>query len=144
VRATPIPRTSIPWTFRLGCSTGSIGAVDPNTAAAYRKTETQTLTGYEVTAARMLLAFLSTSNRTQCGADADTETLDLTFPDRVQKYQDDFYACNPPLDGRTYIANITWIREWLGQLGQNMNPLPSSFVSLSVTSDLNPLPATQR
>jgi hypothetical protein len=113
-------------------------AVDPNTAAAYRKTETQTLTGYEVTAARMLLAFLSTSNRTQCGADADTETLDLTFPDRVQKYQDDFYACNPPLDGRTYIANITWIREWLGQLGQNMNPLPSSFVSLSVTSDLNP------
>ncbi len=116
-------------------------AVDPNTAAAYRKTETQTLTGYEVTAARMLLAFLSTSNRTQCGADADTETLDLTFGDRVEKYQDDFYACNPPLDGRTYLTNADWIVSWLVGLGQNSNALPSSFVSLSVTSDGNPFPS---
>jgi hypothetical protein len=112
-------------------------AVDPNTLAAYRKTETQTLTDYEVTAARMLLAFLSKSNRTQCGADADTETLDLTFGDRVEKYQDDFYACNPPLDGRTYVANTDWIVGWLMGLGQNYEALPGSFVSLSVMSAAN-------
>jgi hypothetical protein len=115
-------------------------AVDPKTAAAYRKTEPQALTDYEVTAARMLLAFLSTNYRTQCGADKETETLDLTFGDRVDKYQDDFYACNPPLDGRTYLANMDWIVGWLNDLGQGLNPLPSSFVELSVTSDLNPFP----
>ena len=112
-------------------------AVDPKTAAAFRKTEAQTLTDYEVTASRMLLAFPSTSNRTECGADADTETLDLTFGDRVEKYQDDFYACNPPLDGRTYLTNMDWIVGWLIGLGKNSNALPSSFVSLSVMSEAN-------
>jgi len=148
-----VPRTSDPYdacrtdttkAYSLDLQTRVLNweycAIDPKTAAAYRKTETQALTDYEVTAARMLLAFLSTNHRTQCGADKDTETLDLTFGDRVEKYQDDFYACNPPLDGRTYLANMDWIVGWLGDLGQGLNPLPSSFVELSVTSDLNPFP----
>jgi len=116
-------------------------AVDPFTAAAYRETETKILTDYEVTAVRMLLAFLSISSRTQCGADGDTDTLDLTFADRVEKYQDDFYACNPPLDGRTYVTNTDWIVGWLIDLSQDSSALPGSFVSLSVTSDLNPFPS---
>jgi hypothetical protein len=149
-----VPRTSDPPgachtdtknLYSLDLQTGVLKwehcAIDPKTAAAYRKTEAQTLTDYEVTAARMMLAFLSTNHRTGCGADKDTETLDLTFGDRVEKYQDDFYECDPPLDGRTYLANMDSIVGWLVGLGQNSNALPSSFVSLSVTSDGNPFPS---
>ena len=151
-----IPRTDDPYdacrsnttkTYSLDLQTRVLNwehcAIDSNTAAAYRKTETRILTDYDVTAARMLLAFLSTNHRTVCGADKDTHTLDLTFGDRVEKYQDDFYACNPPLDGRTFLQYQTMdsIVGWLSQLGENLNPLPSSFVSLSVTSH-DPFPSS--
>jgi hypothetical protein len=121
-------------------------AIDSNTAAAYRKAETQLLTDYEVTAAQLLLDLLSTDyDRTDCGADKPLETLDLTFADRVEHYQDDFYAGCPdyaPVDGRTYVRYMDLIASWLDELGRGSNPLPSSFLSVAVVSDLNPFPSS--
>ena len=121
-------------------------AIDPNTGNAFRKTETQLLTDYEVTAARLLLDLLSTNyNRTACGADKGLETLDLTFADRVEKYQDDFYAGCPsyaPVDGRTYLHYMDLITSWLDELARDSHPLPSSFINLAVVSDLDPFPSS--
>jgi hypothetical protein len=121
-------------------------AIDPSTATASRKTETQLLTNYEVTAARLMLDLLSTGyDRTACGADKPLETIDLAFGDRIEKYQDDFYAGCPtyaPVDGRTYLHYVDWITNWLSALSQGLQSLPSTFISLAVVSDLDPFPGS--
>jgi hypothetical protein len=96
------------------------------------QTKTKVLTDYEVTAAQLMLELLSTDYLTGCGADADVELLDLVFADRVDKYQDDFYAgCSPPLDGRTFLHSIDGIAFWLGKLSGD-DPFPATFATLTV------------
>lgn len=101
-------------------------AIDASTSAAVRTTESHAVTDLEVTAALLMLARVSTEHGTGCGLDKSVDTLDLRFGDRVELYQDDFYACQAPQAGRTFVQGIDGIVTWLWGVA-NYPQLPGDF-----------------
>jgi putative hemolysin len=57
-------------------------------------------------------------NSGYCGADKPIVTLDVEAKDSVGHYVDDFYGCNPPPQGRTFVTGIDWVESAVGKLVQ--------------------------
>jgi len=51
-----------------------------------------------------------------CGFDKPVVTLDIEAKGTVGHYVDDFYGCNPPPAGRTFVTGIDWVESAVGKL----------------------------
>jgi hypothetical protein len=60
----------------------------------------------ELETVRQALALVQVGNRGMCGADKATITLDVSAGGVQGRYVEDFYGCNPPIDGRTFVVNV--------------------------------------
>lgn len=61
----------------------------------------------ELAAVRNAWASIPVGNRGMCGADKATITIDVVKGDTVGRYVEDFYGCQPPTDGRTFVGDTT-------------------------------------
>jgi len=62
--------------------------------------------GEEISLVQKALSKIEIGSREDCGADKPTITLDIEYSDRVSRYADDFYSCEPAPEGRTFVRNI--------------------------------------
>jgi hypothetical protein len=51
-----------------------------------------------------------------CGADKPVVTLDIEVNGNVGHYVDDFYGCDPPPAGRTFVMGIDWVENAVWKL----------------------------
>jgi hypothetical protein len=72
---------------------------------------TRPLTNDELGTVEEALRRLQISKSTICGFDKPIVILDLQAHGTLGRYVDDFYACKPAPDGRTFVANIDYV-EW--------------------------------
>jgi hypothetical protein len=67
----------------------------------------RTLGADELQSVRQAVAVVHVGNNGMCGADKATVTLDILVGDKLGRYVDDFYGCDPPIDGRTFVQDTT-------------------------------------
>jgi hypothetical protein len=72
---------------------------------------TRPLSTDELETVREELRRLQISKSNICGFDKAVVTLDVQAHGTLGRYVDDFYACNQPPDGRTFVSNIDYV-EW--------------------------------
>lgn len=77
---------------------------------------TRSLDPSELATVRDALVQVHIGNSGDCGFDKPLVTLDVQAGGAVGHYVDDFYGCNPPPDGRTFVTGIDWIQNALGKL----------------------------
>jgi hypothetical protein len=90
------------------------------------------LTAPESIAMTNMLAKLTVGDAHACGADKPVVTLDIETAGYTARYVDDFYACQPPPDGRTFIRNIDWLYAWLATLARYPG-VPHTFTRLMLS-----------
>jgi hypothetical protein len=78
----------------------------------------RTLTADELASVRTALAAVQVGNRGACGADKAVVTLDVSVDGVTGRYVEDFYGCQPPVDGRTFVMNTSALEYALWNLVQ--------------------------
>jgi hypothetical protein len=78
----------------------------------------RTLESAELESVRQALRELRVGNDGSCGADKAMVTLDVESGAASGRYVDDFYGCEPPIEGRTFVKNIDSLGYVLWNLAQ--------------------------
>ncbi len=102
---------SYPNTVTVDAATATITwdtcAYDAATTHTAVSRGSRVLTADELQSVRQAVASLQVGNRGICGADKATVTLDISIGDKLGRYVDDFYGCQPPVDGRTFVKDTS-------------------------------------
>jgi hypothetical protein len=78
----------------------------------------RSLTPAELAIVKEAIQHVRLGNSGLCGADKSAVTLDIEANGSVGHYADDFYGCNPPPSGRTFVTGIDWVESAVGKLVQ--------------------------
>jgi hypothetical protein len=106
--------TSAPATITWDLCAWAWGGVPYNVIS----TGSRELTPTELATVRDALLQVKVSSRTLCGYDKWVVTLDVQAGGSVGRYVDDFYACRPAPDGRTFVIGTDGLEVALARLAQ--------------------------
>jgi hypothetical protein len=76
----------------------------------------RSLTPAELGTVKESLQHVRVGNGGHCGFDKPIVTLDIEGNGSIGHYVDDFYGCNPPPSGRTFVTGIDWVESAVGKL----------------------------
>jgi hypothetical protein len=74
------------------------------------------LTSAELATVKEAILKVHVGKSGDCGFDKPVVTLDVQAQGAVGHYVDDFYGCQPPPAGRTFVTGIDWVESAVGKL----------------------------